>query len=382
MEKQRSIMTEQGFSMTEGLIAIGLFSILNAAVLSFMLSVRSEIQGEKARTAVYAARNLVLGTLKAPAAWQKTVAMQNTTNFLCYEKPQSQCANTDQQGYATFALYEAAGQTLVGPANVKPGFTYQGIPCQGADPVQGSDACPIGVQLKWKRICATHACENPVAQVVADFFHRPKGASRAAHLNTKALAIHREIPKFAAAMISATRLINHSRSLPKLYGNRTCYSRRHQDKESSYISRKWQNSCWIYTYERSLKVDLPSASTLIASASNWVLIWGAKGLSYWPLLPKDHDIRSPTELELYFDKDTRPCASDSGDGLGIHRNFKYDHPGGTAGADQTVTCTRFFAAPQQVQVRLVARVTSCVSNSAIDPDPDFRVIELTSTLIR
>ncbi len=352
--------------MTEILIALGIFTLLTAAMISFMLNVQSQIQGEKTKSAVYLARNIITRFLKSPSAWDVTVAKQKSSAFACFDNPQASCMGRDQQGYTPFALYDDSGEPIVASSNANPGFNYRGVSCQGADLNNGNDACPIAVQLKWKRICPSASCENPIAHVVADFFNRPKSRSRQVPLNTKALGVSMDIPKLRQARI-ANEVVGYYYKDPKEYSNRT-----------SADTRAWQNPCSIHTKTTSGPVSIPAASTMVANGSTWVLQWG--GSNYAALLP-DHIIPISVELEMYIDNDPLPCASDSGY-IPIDKTRSYTDPGATDGAELSVTCTRYFPSPGQHQLRLVARVTSCVMNPAINNDPDFRIMGLEYTLLR
>lgn len=367
-KKTNTNVEPRGFSMIETLIALGIFSLLAAAVITFMLSVQVQIQGEKNKSSVYLARNIVARLLKSPAAWDVTVARQKYTAFACFENPQSSCLGTDNQGYTTFALYDATGNLIVAPASSRPGFTYQGSSCIGTDLTNGNDQCPIAAQIKWKRLCPTPACENPVAHVVVDFLHSPRSRSRQQPLNTKTLRVSLDIPKFRRAVVANT-VVGYYYPQPKRYDNRT-----------SADTRSWQNPCSVHTKETRGWVDVPAPSTMLANGTAWVLQWGAS--NHAALLPPAPEyIPASVELEMYVAGGALPCASDSGYVI-IQGNAPYDDPNWTNGAQLNVSCSRYFSSPGRYELRLVARVTSCVMNSAIDNNPDFRNMGLEYTLLR
>ena len=373
--KLKLAQAANGFSITEVMIAIGVFTFLTAGVIGFMVSVQEELRREKARAAVYLARHTVLTLIKSPSSWAVTVTKQKFSVFNCYENPQLPCQGTDSQGYAAFALYNSSGKVVVDMPAAKPGFNYQGASCKGADSLSGNDNCPIGISLRWKRLCANKDCENPTAQVVADFFHRPKTRSLEANFNTKALAISLEIPKFGSAFILSEDVLNHDMG-KKTYASRTAAK---LPTANQYVKRQWKNPCNIHTYEREFNVDINYSSTLVADASAWILQWGYKDSSYAKLMPSDYKMPGVSELQLYIGKDTSSCATDSGELASS--DYPYYSEWSTSGSELTIVCSRFLE-PGRYKLRLVGRVTTCVMNSAIDNDPDFRIMKLNYTLLR
>lgn len=149
------------------LIAVGLMGGMSITFSSLMSGITKESKRASIKLSMITTKNTLLTGLMSDKIWSES--MSNPANMAagnCFQNPLSPCANN-----MIFQLFDTNNRALTANANLNPGFTHDGRKCTGFDSINGNRMCPIGVNLRLEKICAT-PCLAPILKVSMDFSYK------------------------------------------------------------------------------------------------------------------------------------------------------------------------------------------------------------------
>jgi len=152
-----------GFTLPEILVATSISGLVAAGALELIVqSKRTSVNSEN-KTWIAIRRADFDRYLHSSTGWSDVLA-QNPS-MACLTSASGCPSITTPQ---PLKLPTSDGTVLDG-ANPGTGMTSSGLYCTTFDPNVGSDACPIGLDLKWEALCDSSACIHPQPKLTIGF---------------------------------------------------------------------------------------------------------------------------------------------------------------------------------------------------------------------
>lgn len=157
---------ETGFSLIETLVSTAILSVISVGLMNLSdLSLMGQQQVQLVRV-LMSARSAIEGSLKSPAAWDRTIAGNHS--FQCATTPPGCALNAANAGYYDFVVIDASGTKLSFDAgDLTTRLTPNGSHCENGV-VDPSSSCAIKLKARWKPICDTYPCLNPSMDLKVD----------------------------------------------------------------------------------------------------------------------------------------------------------------------------------------------------------------------
>lgn len=170
----------KGFSLVQTLVVVGLISVLWTVVIELLNQVQKSQYEILMKSTVLSIRNSLLANVSSGAAWQKTVSLQ--PSLKCLNNTMAFCNGTPAS--KDIVVYDAAGSVIFDSTNPSNGFTVNGIKCSTYDAINGNDACPIGVKVRWRALCNNSTCQSQQDLVSLQFEFKPQNNVRNVAFNS------------------------------------------------------------------------------------------------------------------------------------------------------------------------------------------------------
>ncbi len=158
------IKNQNGFTMIELLVSIGMVAILAVGTASIATFSKDSANQTRMLTTVLSLRNIMISTIENPVAWNKTLASDSTLGCV---KNQTKCF----VGSKNLSLYDNDGTLFYDGNSNQRGFTSTGMTCNSYAPDTTTD-CIYHYNLTWQPICKpapdnTCSDQNPLVRVSA-----------------------------------------------------------------------------------------------------------------------------------------------------------------------------------------------------------------------
>lgn len=170
----------KGFSLVQTLVVIGVISVLWTVVIELLNQVQRSQYEILMKSTVLTVRNSLLANVASSASWQKTVFLQ--PSLKCVSNATMYCDGTPSS--KDIIIYDAAGSVIFDSTNPTNGFTVHGVKCNTYDAVNGNDACPIGVKVRWRALCNNTLCQSQQDLISLQFDFRPQSNMRNVAFNS------------------------------------------------------------------------------------------------------------------------------------------------------------------------------------------------------
>lgn len=170
----------KGFSLVQTLVVIGIITVLWTVVIELLNQVQKSQYEIMMKSTVLSIKNSILANVSSGGAWAQTVAAQpslkctNNTDPYCDGAPSSK----------DIIIYDSSGSIVFDSTNPINGFTVNGMKCSSFDSVNGNDACPIGVKVRWRALCNNGLCQSQQDLVSVQFEFRPSSSARNVAFNS------------------------------------------------------------------------------------------------------------------------------------------------------------------------------------------------------
>ncbi len=160
----KRIKKQDGFTMVELLVSIGMVAILAVATASIASFSKDSAGQTRALTTVLSLRNMMVSMIENPTAWDYTAAAD--ADLSCV-KNQKKC----YRGAHNLKLYDNTGNVFYDGNSTTQGFTSTGMACNTYAANTTTD-CIYHYDLTWQAICSpgpksTCDDQNPLARVTA-----------------------------------------------------------------------------------------------------------------------------------------------------------------------------------------------------------------------
>ncbi|MBK7962854.1 MAG: type II secretion system protein [Bdellovibrionales bacterium] len=167
-----------GFSLVEVMVVLGIISIAFVFIMGLIEMVNSERQRTIVITTLESLRNRTAQYMIRNDSRKKT--LESGANFVQLCAPAVLPCTVEYEG--SFKLVDALGNTVVDSNIATTGFNINGEACNTFDAINGNDACPIRLELRWKGPCKptdanvipATACPSPILFLSGDFVFKPK----------------------------------------------------------------------------------------------------------------------------------------------------------------------------------------------------------------
>ncbi len=188
--RQRSFETRRGFSLVEMILAVGIASLVMLSI-AVSTNILADFRKLEDKIDLNDYRMSVEVALKDRCAWGNTFystastaqsgEVSNDGTFQCYRGPgpafqqKPGCGPSDPgAGNDLIELRDRADAILLSKGR-ESGITYKGTPCSGFSSIEGAgnDACPIKPKLKWRSLCPSGQCWDPMMEFSLSFAHNP-----------------------------------------------------------------------------------------------------------------------------------------------------------------------------------------------------------------
>jgi hypothetical protein len=181
MSKSLAICNEKG-NIVLSLVASGVVLTLLSGVVSLLTKQSQSLRYLQVDTAIENVQELVRSRILNEVTWRRIVNHGSNSNALeCLSDGTipSEC-RSDSSGPTdvSLRLIEADGTTLYNSSNPQSGFTMDAVPCNGFNPDDGNDDCPLRIDFQTRNRCYAvggNACGNVTLDIIVNVSYRPEG---------------------------------------------------------------------------------------------------------------------------------------------------------------------------------------------------------------
>lgn len=154
-----------GFSMVETLVAVMIISASGLAAATFADLLVKMQKDTRHKSGAGLLKANITSKFFSEQAWMKTInASANATTLSCI-RTKTDCSGVSAP--VAFSLFDAEGNLLADPTQIKNGFTEDGGPCDVHD--TNPKACPFRFEFAWQPVCpSTGSCINPQVRITGN----------------------------------------------------------------------------------------------------------------------------------------------------------------------------------------------------------------------
>lgn len=157
-------LNKKGFSLIEVMMAAAMMTVAGVSIIALSQIANQDSVQLRATRISHAARSLIEAALKNPMSWRQTVT--KNSSFNCASMPAGCNVSSVNAGYYDFVLYGTADGEKVSFDSTDPTTRYSinggACPAGTANP---DPECPLKFIARWKPLCQTYPCQNPVLDV-------------------------------------------------------------------------------------------------------------------------------------------------------------------------------------------------------------------------